>query len=137
MVQKKEWAIPQTFVQQFAANEYVAACGDGGTTYLFKCDAGGGASGSVYVETNEVPGLQAESYWDKENNKWVWGDYLRSSYHACGKKHEASSTDEFLNGYYVPYGTNDVVPVIIWTNHGTNTHCTTELNMNSWETAKS
>lgn len=26
MVQKKEWAIPQTFVQQFAANEYVAAC---------------------------------------------------------------------------------------------------------------
>lgn len=26
MVQKREWAIPQTFVQQFAANEYVAAC---------------------------------------------------------------------------------------------------------------
>lgn len=136
MVQKKEWAIPQTFVQQFAANEYVAACGDGGTTYLFTCDAGGGASGDVYLETNGVPGLQTRPYFD-EKNGWVQKDRYRAPYHACDKKHEASSTDEFLNGYYVPYGTNDVVSVIIWTDHGTNTHCTTNLNQDTWEVAKS
>ena len=48
------WRRPLTEVQKFEANEYVAACGDSGTTYKFKCDAGGGESGNVYLETNGV-----------------------------------------------------------------------------------
>ena len=38
--------------EAFVPNTYVAACGDSGTTYLFTCDAGGGKSGTVYLETN-------------------------------------------------------------------------------------
>ena len=57
-MEKRVWENPLTMVQQFVPNEYVAACGDSGTTYLFTCDAGGGRIGSVYLETNGRPGLQ-------------------------------------------------------------------------------
>ena len=51
---RKVWRRPLTRVQQFEANEYVAACGDSGVVYKFKCDAGGGVYGSVYEETNGI-----------------------------------------------------------------------------------
>ena len=34
------WTRPRAEVQQFATNEYVSACGEHGTTYGFKCNAG-------------------------------------------------------------------------------------------------
>lgn len=128
---KRVWEQPVTLVQKFEANEYVAACGDSGTKYLFTCDAGGGKSGSVYLETNGRPGLQTG---------WGGDQYL-SGYHACGTKHEADSDDEFLDGYYVTtgfWGQQNVTQVIVWRGpHNDNTHCTTNLDKNTWETAKS
>lgn len=136
MVQKKEWAIPQTFVQQFAANEYVAACGDGGTVYKFKCEAGGGVPGDVYLESNSVAGLQTKPQGHWWEAGYVPADDYLGGYHACGVEHEAESTDPFLDGYYVV--DDNVTPVIVWRGKwGANIHCTTNLNMNSWETAKS
>lgn len=132
------WKRPLTEVQKFEANEYVAACGDSGTTYLFTCDAGGGESGNVYVESNGVDGLQTRS-----SGSWWGGDYVPADqslggYHACGTSHEADSDDKFLNGYYVPYWSDDVTKVIIWRGpHNNNVHCTTNLNKDDWETAKS
>lgn len=125
------WERPQMLVQKFEPNEYVAACGESGTTYKFTCDAGGGVSGSVYLETNGKEGLQTG-----------WGgDRYLSGYHACGTTHEAESTDDFLDGYYVTgswFGETKVTPVIVWRGpHNDNTHCTTNLDMDSWETAKS
>lgn len=134
----KVWRRPLTEVQKFEANEYVAACGDSGTTYLFTCDAGGGESGNVYVESNGVEGLQTRS-----SGSWWAGNYVPADdslggYHACGTSHEADSDDEFLNGYYVPYWSDDVTKVIIWRGpHNNNVHCTTNLNKDEWETAKS
>lgn len=49
---KRAYVRPTMVGERFVANEYVAACGDKGTVYKFKCDAGGGKSGSVYLETN-------------------------------------------------------------------------------------
>ena len=63
---RKVWRRPLTRVQQFEANEYVAACGDSGVVYKFKCDAGGGVYGSVYEETNGIPGLQTGRRGDTE-----------------------------------------------------------------------
>ena len=126
----------------FAANEYIAAaCGESGVVYKFTCDAGNGKSGSVYLETNGTPGLQTGR----------GGDRYLSGYHACGTTHEAESTDGFLDGYYVTeewvpgtgwgdWGHVETVttPVIVWRGpRGDNTHCTTNLNMDSWETVKS
>lgn len=127
----KKWSRPVTMVQKFEANEYVAACGDSGTTYLFTCDAGGGKSGTVYLETNGREGLQTG-----------WGgDRYLSGYHACGTTHEADSDDEFLDGYYVTtgwWGQEEVTKVIVWRGpDNDNTHCTTNLDQDSWETAKS
>lgn len=137
-MERKVWRRPLTEVQKFEANEYVAACGDSGTTYLFTCDAGGGKSGTVYLETNGRPGLQTG---------WGGDQYL-SGYHACGTQHEADSDDAFLNGYYVtkeyvdgwPFGHYETITtdVIVWRGpNNDNTHCTTNLDQDSWETAKS
>lgn len=134
------WRRPLTEVQKFEANEYVAAC-ESGTKYLFTCDAGGGKSGTVYLETNGQEGLQTG---------WGGDQYL-SGYHACGTTHEADTDDAFLKGYYVTeqwvpgddwwdWGHNETVvtDVIVWRGpNNDNTHCTTNLAQDSWETAKS
>ena len=130
-IMKRTYRSPKVYVEEFTPNEYVAACGDSGTTYLFTCDAGGGESGTVYLETNGEEGLQTG-----------WGgDRYLSGYHACGTTHEADSDDEFLDGYYVTssfWEGTKVTPVIVWRGpHNNNTHCTTNLDQDSWETAKS
>lgn len=138
-MERRVWTCPLTEVQKFEANEYVAACGDHGTTYLFKCDAGGGVSGNVYVESNGVEGLQTRGEWvGGWDGHWQEADRSLGGYHACGTAHEADSEDEFLNGYYVPYWSDNVTQVIIWRGpYNNNVHCTTNLNQDSWETAKS
>lgn len=143
MLNKRMYIKPVLESETFVPQNYIAACGDLNKVYKFKCDAGGGKSGSVYLETNGTSGLQTG-----------WGgDRYLSGYHACGTTHEAKSTDAFLNGYYV---TTDKVwvpggwfgghweekevttPVIVWRGpKGDNTHCTENLDMDSWETEKS
>lgn len=129
---KREYVRPMMICETFAADEYVAACGDSGVTYKFKCDAGGGVSGGVYLETNGEKGLQTSG-----RNR----DQYLSGYHACGVEHIAESTDPFLDGYYVVedwWGNKTVTPVIVWRGpNNDNTHCTANLDKNSWETAKS
>ena len=128
---KKVWSRPLTVVQNFEANEYVAACGDKGTVYKFKCDAGEWYGGDVYLETNGKPGLQIAE-WGVESDKPLGG------YHRCGKEHEAATTDDFLDGYFIPYGSLQATSVIVWRgSDGQNVHCTTILNKDDWETSKS
>lgn len=134
---KRVWEQPMTMVQKFETNEYVAAC-NSGVVYKFQCTAGGGASGDVY--TKDGTNLTAGSL---------------QYYHACDETHEASSTDDFIDGTLVFNGGNDKageyvgwwpfghyegyksIPVIIWTDGGTDVHCTTNLEQSTWETAKS
>lgn len=129
-MERRVWRRPLTEVQKFEANEYVAACGDENKVYKFVCDAGGGAEGNVYVDSNGNG--KYDFITDKELTGWIL-----NTYHACKKKHEASTKDEFLYGFYRKIGTLNYEPVIIWTEGGTNVHCTTNLKMDSWETAKS
>lgn len=124
---KKRYERPSAYIEEFTPNEYVAACGDENKVYMFTCDAGGGKSGDVWLETNGKPGLQ----WDEKNS-----DTYLSGYHACGITHEAKTTDQFLDGYYVRR--SKVQEVKVWRGtKGDNTHCTTNLNMKEWATAKS
>ena len=126
-MEKRKYVKPVLSGEEFVPQNYIAACGDSGTVYKFKCNAGGGVSGSVYLETNRVEGLQTDG---RNPDKYL------SGYHACGSSHEAESTDDFLEGYYVVGET--ITPVIIWRGRwGNNTHCTEELDMTKWETAKS
>ena len=55
---KKEWMEPVVEVQEFAANEYVAACGDSGKVYKFVCDAGQyGHNYNVYYYDGQGRGM--------------------------------------------------------------------------------
>lgn len=125
---KRAYVRPTMVGERFVANEYVAACGDTEYgKYKFTCDAGGGVSGDVYRESNGKPGFQ----------KGYGGDKWLGGYHACGTTHEASTTDNFLDGYYIP-DSGKVENVIIWRGkRGNNIHCTTNGNRDSWETTKS
>lgn len=130
---KRAYVRPTMVGERFVANEYVAACGDTEYgKYKFTCDAGGGVSGDVYRESNGKPGFQ------KGYALFGYGgDECLGGYHACGTTHEANTTDDFQNGYYIPDG-GDAVDVIIWRGkRGDNIHCTTNLNRDSWETTKS
>ena len=127
---KRAYVRPTMVGERFVANEYVAACGDTEYgKYKFTCDAGGGKSGNVYRESNGEPGFQ--------KGYGSFGDEWLGGYYACGTTHEASTTDDFLYGYYIPYR-GKVKDVIIWRGKGgNNIHCTTKLNRDSWETTKS
>ena len=129
----RNWERPMAVVDTFAANEFVSTCGEKNQVYLFKCDAGNiiGMGGYVYLETNGQPGLQTNS------GKGYEADQYLSTYHKCSETHEAKTTDEFLNGYLVPY-VGFTREVIIWRGEkNDNTHCTTKLNKDEWTTVKS
>lgn len=131
-IMKRTYESPKAYVEEFTPDEYVAACGDSGTTYYFKCDAG-----------------EPYTYWDP-----IWGNItddhpykvttdtgrvLTNSYGPCEETHIAESDSEFLHGYIDNTHTrrDEHIEVMIWTNYGTNVHCTTNLNKDEWETAKS
>lgn len=127
----KSYKKPVLNVERFTANEFVAACGDVNKVYKFVCDAGGGTYGTVYEDSNH------NGRWDLIGDKALTG-YIIPTYHACGATHEAPVDDEFLDGFYLP-NSNPFNPtkVKIWTDGGTNIHCTTNIDMESWTTAKS
>lgn len=134
-MEKKAYVKPVMESETFVPNTYIAACGDSGTHYYFVCNAShliGGAGGAVYEETNDQPGLQLP-YFHKN------GDKYRSPYTPCSEKHVANKSDVFIDGY-VTWGVVEdlATPVKIWGGpDGNNTHCTTNIHMKDWETAKS
>ena len=127
----KNYVKPMMESEVFAANEYIAACGDENKVYKFVCAAGDGTPGTVYEDSNH------NGEWDLFGDKALTG-YILPTYHACGETHQAPTDDEFIEGFYLPNSNPfDVQKVIIWTDGGTNIHCTTKLDQSSWETAKS
>ena len=141
---KRRYERPSAYIEEFTPNEYVAACGDHGTVYNFICNAGGGEYGGVYQETNGQAGLQIGG---KNGDNQI--SFEQTSYHACGTTHQANADDDFIqNCYYIPesayswrrrrWDTSKAIDVVVWRGpKGNNTHCTTNLDMKTWETAKS
>ena len=131
---KKRWEEPRILVQKFMPNEYVAACGDSGVVYNFECNAGNRRSSYNVYYDNGRP--LASSNGDEE-----WYAQF-TGYHPCGATHEAESDSGFYDGYmYLQnrWGNNtgDRIDVVIWTDNGTDVHCTTEVDMDNWTTTKS
>ena len=136
---KKEWINPLTIVQKFVANEYIAACGDSNKVYKFECDARGGA---LYYYPNSDGTIDGEYNGSDESS------LLGYLYSPCGEQHEASSTDDFYDGYveytdtewngFIPTHTTKRINVIVWRGpNNNNGHATKNLDMSSWQTAKS
>lgn len=125
-MKKKEWVRPRAVVQEFVPNEYIAACGDSGTVYNFECDASGGTLYYYPKGDGKIDGI-----YNGDERAIELG-----SYHPCGATHEADSTSGFYDGYVQTR--RKKIPVIVWRGrYGRNGHATTNLDMSTWETAKS
>lgn len=129
-MKKQTWEEPQILVQKFMPNEYIAACGDSGKVYNFECNAGDpNKKYDVYTDDGRL--LTKDS--------WFRVGYFQP----CGTTHEADSAGVFMKGYMVDNGGVDGgygarTDVYIWTGENNDdVHCTTNLDVNSWTTAKS
>lgn len=129
---KRAYVRPTMVGERFVANEYVAACHDQNTVYKFKCDA------------QKWTGLTGSTVWlnGPDGKPETSDDVWLGSYGKCGAEHEAKTTDEFYKGYLkkniLGAPTGKRMDVIVWRGEDENNiHCTTNLDMNEWETAKS
>ena len=129
----RNWERPMAVVDAFVANEFVSTCGDSGVVYKFKCDAGDAYGGySVYLNGND--GIAHT----KDDIFWCGGrGAVRGSrtYTRCGETHSAEDKKDFFPGYIQREGFLGYIEeknVIVWTNNGTNTHCTTNLDKSTW-----
>lgn len=135
-MEKRVWTMPQAEVEKFEMSQYIAACGDGYVEYNFTCDAGDGW-GDYHVYLNGSDG-QAHTSDDIDwsgRDGWVKTFTKCSATHAVTVKAGTDISDVFPSGYMRRNG--KVTDVIVWTDGGTNTHCTRNLNINSWEITKS
>ena len=131
---RRRYERPSAYIEEFTPNEYVAACGESGTVYNFKCDAGIKYYGNRNYHY-KVVGADGKSY----------ADYYKGLYGPCGETHKADSDGEFRIGYMDDVNTEDVnenIQVYMWIERDrwgrqTNLHCTTDLDKNHWATAKS
>lgn len=131
---KKRWEEPRILAQKFMPNEYVAACGDSGVVYNFECNAGSWPNEYNVYYDNGSPLASSNGYEE-------WSAPF-TGYHPCGATHEAESDSGFYDGYMYrqnSWGNNtgDRIDVVIWTDRGRDVHCTTNLDMDEWTTAKS
>lgn len=122
---KKIWSAPEAIAEQFAANEYVAECGDENRVYKFTCNA---PAGTLYA--------------DYDND----GDMdLLGSYTPCRETHESPVSDTYCRGFVDRNGNrreDDGEAVYVWVEFGwwgevDDAHATGNLNIDTWETAKS
>ena len=139
---KKAYVKPSMESEAFVPNTYVAACGDSGVTYYFECNAG-----EPYRYWQ--PGLFGGGRWVTDDHPYrvvVNGQEIASNYGPCNATHIAESDGDFSLGYIDNTHTpeNENIPVVVWRNWEggifggrLNTHCTTNLNKEEWQTAKS
>lgn len=131
---KREYVRPMMRGEVFAANEYVAACGDSGVVYNFECNAGNwGDSYNVYL-------ADGTPYASSNGNEEYYAKF--TGYHPCYETHTAESDSGFRDGYmylqnWRGNNTGERIDVVIWTEYGRDVHCTTNLDEDKWETAKS
>lgn len=147
-MEKRIWSKPEMNEFAFAANEYVAACGDENKKYLFECNAGredryynvflNGDDGMAETE-DDIAWAASEWYSPVENAN---GEAM-SGYDPCFETHEAPFANIFQKGYMFLQGVltginmGKRIDVLVWTENDTNVHCTTNLDMKTWQTAKS
>ncbi len=131
---KLTWERPRTLVQEFEPNVCETTCSSG-TVYKFECNAGDSSGKYDVVLDNGTNLTPDEHYWDGTTTIY---------YHPCGKTHESPTSETYYSGkLYFSNGNDDrirnsrSIPVLIWTDGGTNVHCTTNLNKEDWEVAKS
>ena len=145
-MEKRIWSKPEMHEFAFAANEYVAACGDR-KSYKFECNAEvrgnyTDASGQKWDNLYYYSGARvnadepAPTDWDKMTATKL------GKYHPCNDTHKAPVSE----AYYWGFVDNDndgkhnssgslIETVIVWIERGWlgyDAHATKELDINTW-----
>ncbi len=139
---KKVYEKPMISVENFAANEFIASCGDSGTNYLFECNA---PKGTLYYFPKSDGIL--DGIYNGHGKKKELGNYK-----PCEATHKTENKGDFYEGF-VDYNENErydpegswkngkrtpAEAVIVWHDGSKRGwHATKNLDINSWETAKS
>lgn len=89
MKKKKTYCKPEMQVEEFAPNEYIAAC------YKVKCDCPHGYS--LWLESNGEEGLQTTG---RNRDEEV---YQSGGFSGCNEWHKGVEVDPTLNGYVVTH----------------------------------
>lgn len=128
-MEKRNYVKPLLNSEEFVPQTYVAACtkyiDEEGTSYLFKCNA---ASKYQFWDWVNLTGYSVF----KEDGTEI-GDFNK-----CGAEHASDTDDEYIPGYIqknilgAPAG--EKYKVLIWTEGGTNIHCTADLDKENWVT---
>lgn len=123
----KNYVKPEMQVEVYSTNNcYAIKCeNESGYTYKFDCNARNFRYN--FLETNGEPGLQTKG---DNPDKLIYSSYWGAS--GCNIKHEASSLDDFQDGYIVT-SSGLVVPIIVWIDEKGNPHGTEELDKSKWE----
>lgn len=146
-MEKRIWSKPEMNEFAFAANEYVASCGDQNWMFNFDCTAPAGwifdRSLFYYKDAKVDKNATKPTDWNSRTDcKYV------GQYHPCGKKHSTPVSDEYYWGFVdksLDGKHNDSKyydeTVIVWLEKDAegniNGHATKNLDMNTWETQKS
>lgn len=131
-MEKRVYAKPVLESETFVPQCYCKNCAaePGITKYYFECNAGSKNNQYAIKDSRGKVATISGKYMD---GKWHY-------YHPCGETHIAYSNSGFLTGYHLddPDTKKDEnIAVTIWTEYGRDVHCTTELDMEHWETVKS
>lgn len=126
-MEKRTYVKPVLSGEEFVPQNYIAACGDSGAVYKFKCDA---RAGYMYVP-------------DPNNSN----SYLvkRQSYTPCAETHETPVADTYYDGFIDRNGnrTEDAgeeVKVYLEFNRWGSIidgHATENVKMETWDISKS
>ena len=135
MENKRAYIKPVLESETFVPQNYIAACGDTEYgNYLFECNAGNRKDGYNVFFNDGTPYASSN-----DNDEW-YAPF--TGYHPCYEKHKAATNSEFIDGYMYKQdrrgnNTGTRINVVIWTENRKNVHCTTNLDRESWEMAKS
>ena len=146
-MEKKIYEKPAMQVEAFVANHYCADCSDDAhsfVTYLFDC--GNGLRDTRYYihdGNGNYQRIDGKYYGPRD----YWGQQVWY-YEPCYEHHEVTvpkghdviaENDDILAGYYLdPIGGEvDAIPVVLWTDGGTNMHATVVLDPHEWQMVKS
>ncbi len=136
---KKKWGKPLTGVQEFAPQEFIAACQQDPTmvTYDFWCDAGVGNQYKVYLDSNNNGRFDLSS--DRQlTDRWHVFEPCNETHSVTVPKGQ-SIDNVFPKGFMVLYDswglhTDDVTAVRIWRGENNNNiHCTTQLHESEFQ----
>jgi hypothetical protein len=146
---KKIYEKPAMQAEAFVANTYCTDCSDEShsyVTYLFDC--GNGLDDTPYYihdGNGNYATIDGKRYGPRTQytiRTWYYEPCYEHHEVTVKKGHDViAENPDILSGYYLDKayttGTLEKIPVILWTNKGTNMHATVVLDPHEWQETKS